>query len=378
MLGDMTVQVSAADLSATLTKLRPAFHGSASTTGSHLVRLVGAKGKLALQVAGYHARAGHRWLSASTLLPVKGDGTKLVAIVPFASLADLAALAEDPKSMISLSLEDDVLLVSVGQTRVSLRCTSPDGTIAMSPSFPAPETWNAPALGGAAKYVAPAASHDEARPILTGVFVHEVEPGSLTMAATDSYRLGMVNLKGEAPPGRDGKILIPWGVATLLPDEPTVLQVHGDVALSWDADDVHWSASLVTGEFPNYRGLVPKSFPNHVRLPRDPLMRLLKRVSVFQRIAKQNHSPVVLKVDPSGVGFSMNIQDFGTYEDYLACEVPGLGGDEFKVAFNTEYLMAGVRSTVTPVLDLKMVDAQKPAVLGSEVFTYLLMPVRIS
>ena len=58
----------------------------------------------------------------------------------------------------------------------------------------------AAALAETVERVARAASRDEVRPILTGILV-SVEDSTLTMVATDSYRLSVkrTELEGDAP-----------------------------------------------------------------------------------------------------------------------------------------------------------------------------------
>jgi DNA polymerase-3 subunit beta len=56
-------------------------------------------------------------------------------------------------------------------------------------------------------------------------------------------------------------------------------------------------------------------------------------------------------------------------------------GTELTVAFNPEYLLAGIEVTPGDEITLETVDALKPALIrsleGTE-FLYLLMPVRVS
>ena len=64
------------------------------------------------------------------------------------------------------------------------------------------------ALGEAVRQVVRAASHDDARPLLTGVLLSRVN-GSIRMVATDSYRMAMRDLPGiSALPGEED-LLVP-------------------------------------------------------------------------------------------------------------------------------------------------------------------------
>jgi DNA polymerase-3 subunit beta len=71
-------------------------------------------------------------------------------------------------------------------------------------------------------------------------------------------------------------------------------------------------------------------------------------------------------------------QDVGQAEEELDAKYEGA---ELTVAFNPEYLLAGIEVTPGDEITLETVDALKPALIrsleGTE-FLYLLMPVRVS
>ena len=67
---------------------------------------------------------------------------------------------------------------------------------------------DAPLLATALSQVVRAASSDESRQILTGV-LWEVESGSVTLAATDSYRLGVRTLSVAGGPAEVRRVVLP-------------------------------------------------------------------------------------------------------------------------------------------------------------------------
>src|ERR1700690_2179388 len=64
------------------------------------------------------------------------------------------------------------------------------------------------ALGEAVRQVVRAASHDDARPLLTGVLLSRVD-GSIRMVATDSYRMALRDLPGIAALPGEEDLLVP-------------------------------------------------------------------------------------------------------------------------------------------------------------------------
>src|ERR687896_1209862 len=67
---------------------------------------------------------------------------------------------------------------------------------------------DAPVLATALSQVVRAASSDESRQILTGV-LWEVESGTVTLAATDSYRLGVRSLSVAGGPAEVRRVVLP-------------------------------------------------------------------------------------------------------------------------------------------------------------------------
>ena len=73
----------------------------------------------------------------------------------------------------------------------------------------------------------PAASSDDARPILTGVLL-AAEEGGLRLVATDSYRLAVRDLPGAAVLAEGQQVLVP---SRALSELARVLAGAGDVEL---------------------------------------------------------------------------------------------------------------------------------------------------
>ena len=83
--------------------------------------------------------------------------------------------------------------------RSTRACRSPPATRSRSP---------AAELAAALRQVVPAASSDDARPILTGVLL-AAEAGGLRLVATDSYRLAVRDLPGTSVLAEGQSVLVP-------------------------------------------------------------------------------------------------------------------------------------------------------------------------
>lgn len=224
----------------------------------------------------------------------------------------------------------------------------------------------------AVSQVSVAASNDDARPVLTGVFF-ETEEGRLRLVATDSYRLAVRDV-----PAVEASLagLVP--VRALKELTRTVsagkLQVAvGDREAAFASDRGVLTARLIEGSFPNYRQLIPASYPNRLTIARQALLEAIDRAS----LVAEDHIPIRITLQKGGIELSVTRQDVGGETEHVESDYRG---EEMTIAFNSKYLNDGVTAVGEEMIVLDVLDPLKPGVLrGAEGgdFLYLLMPVRL-
>jgi len=227
------------------------------------------------------------------------------------------------------------------------------------------------------RQVVRAASTDENRPILTGVLL-TAENDGLRMVATDSYRLAVRDLADTQVLGAGQKVLVP---GRALVELQRLVGAGGDLVLrlgerdaTFEVGGTRLTTRLIEGEFPNYRQLIPPSHPNTLTVAREALLEAFKRVKILARDA----TPVRLQLGGDTLGITAVTQDIGTASEELDASYSGA---ELTVAFNPDYLVAGVEACIGDEVTLSTLDALKPAVVrgvGADDYLYLLMPVRVS
>jgi len=242
------------------------------------------------------------------------------------------------------------------------------------------------ALAIALNQVVRSASGDESRQILTGV-LWEVESGSLTLAATDSYRLAVGSVEVTGGPAEVKKVVVP---ARALQELGRVLQnAQGTVRAQIKENLVAFEVGsgdegsgigqqligsrFIEGEFPNYRQLIPEGYPNSLTVEREALLEVVKRVGLLA----QNNLPVKLQLG-SQLEVSAHTPDVGEGQEELDAEYRG---EPLVIAFNPQFLYDGASVIQGDKIVLEAGDGLKPAILHGEAqggFTYLLMPVRLS
>lgn len=234
--------------------------------------------------------------------------------------------------------------------------------------------------------VGPAVSKDEARPVLTGMFLELEASGEVRWTATDSYRLHHFETGGAM---LDARMIIP-GRALSAVRKAIGRKPAGNVAVFLDADmgavrmltpdGVSTTVRLIEGEFPNYRQLIPDPHAVNVdglevvgRLEPGTLAEVIRAAAPYC----SEVTPIRLELNGT-VLVSASSADLGEYR----AEVIGAeyNGPEVVIGFNPYYIGPTLEAYSGPVY---VRDGLKPATVGNVDFERsggrfgLVMPVRI-
>ncbi len=299
-----------------------------------------------------------------------------VAVLPSKIASDLVRSLGDPR--VEVVVEGDEANITAGRFESSLRLLPADEFPRLAMPADDAVTLVAKDFAAALHQVVPAASADDARPILTGVLL-AAEGDGLRLVATDSYRLAVRDLPGTTVLREGQSVLVPSRalreLERLLGSADEITLRLGEREAAFEVGGTRLTTRLIEGEFPNYRGLIPASHPNRLTVGREALVEAVRRVKLM---AREPNTPVRLAMSADGLELVAITQDVGQAHEQLDAEY---AGEDLTVAFNPEYLLSGVEVTPGDEITLDTVDAQKPAVIrsaGAQEFLYLLMPVRVS
>jgi DNA polymerase-3 subunit beta len=225
-----------------------------------------------------------------------------------------------------------------------------------------------------------AVSPDEARYNLSGVYVESQAPGSARMVATDGHRLAMI--EREVPGFRmEGGAIIPrkglMELRKLLEqggDAEAKLSIDGQLAyLKRGHTEV--SMRLVEGEFPDYKGVIPKQSKHKIAIPRDGLLNAIKRAAIF---SSERYHGVKFSLAPAMLTVSSTSPESGEASETIDVDFKG---EEFSIGFNAGYVQQALG--VIPSggdVELGLSDDVSPGVLhtpSDSQFTYVVMPMRL-
>src|ERR1700680_2192872 len=225
-----------------------------------------------------------------------------------------------------------------------------------------------------------AVSPDEARYNLSGVNIDSPAAGTARMVATDGHRLSMVDREVAGFSMQGGAIIPRKGMAELrkLLDQTGdgEVELALDGSLAWikrGATEV--SMRLVEGEFPDYRGVIPKQARYQVAVGRDLLLSAIKRAAIF---SNERYHGVKFGLSAGTLTVSSASPEMGEASETIDVE---FGGDEFSIGFNAAYLIQalGVMPQESDA-SLGLSDEVSPGVVTSQAdsqFTYVVMPMRL-
>jgi DNA polymerase III subunit beta len=313
---------------------------------------------------------------------VADDGT---ALVSGRLLADICRSL--PPRPVDLTADGGKVVLTCGSARFTL-LTLPVEEYPSLPAMPAASgTVDGAVLAEAVSQVAVAAGRDDMLPVLTGIRV-EIEGETVTLAATDRYRLAVRELSWR--PERSDVSAVALVPARTLADtartlgtgEVTLALAGGsqDSLVGLAAGGRRTTTRLLDGEFPKYRTLFPGESVTVARVETSALVESVKRVAL---VAERN-TPVRLSFSGDQV-----VLEAGSGEEAQASESLSATtqGEDVSIGFNPGYLLDGLGAIDAAFAHVSFTQATRPAVLqgvgsldaepdGS--YRYLLMPVRLS
>ncbi len=308
------------------------------------------------------------------------------ALISGRLLADISRSL--PDKPVDLAQDGNKIVLTCGSSRFTLM-TMPVDEYPARPDMPAEAgTLASDVFTEAVAQVTVAASRDETLPILTGVRM-EIEGDTVTLLATDRYRLAMRELPWRQS-GTDASAVALVRARTLSEVAKT-LGSGGDVTLALSGEGgqelIGFAAAgrrttslLVDGDYPKVRSLFPAEAATYAVVETAPLVESVRRVAL---VAERN-TPVRLSFSDGQVTL-----EAGQGDDAQASEAveSTLEGEEISIAFNPGFLLDGLQALTTRYVRLSFTQATKPAVLTGQAeatgdhddtYRYLLMPVRLA
>jgi len=281
-----------------------------------------------------------------------------------------------PSGVIDLELEDNKLHISTDQYKSTINGVSAEEFPVM-PSIQDGTSWSisAETMKKALQQVVLAASSDEARPVLTGVFLHTFE-GNLYAVATDSYRLAEKQLmKSKA----EVSLLVPASamqdLLRILNDETGDVSVtHDDQQVLFRTSEVELVTRLIEGAYPDYRKLIPAKFATTTKLKKDDFANITKVSALF---ARESAGSITISASEKDKHVSIQsiASQLGENTASAAAEVSGDG----ELTLNSRYLLDALHVFGGDQVTFGFNGKLEPALLtdpSDPSYEHIIMPLR--
>ncbi len=281
-----------------------------------------------------------------------------------------------PSETIDISLKDTKLHISTEKYQSTINGITADEYPTM-PTITNGIQWKIPAnqLKKSLQQVIVAASNDEARPVLTGVYLHTTE-GLLFGASTDSYRLGE---KKITKLNQEVKLLIPASsvqdLLRILPDtEEDVLVMHDDQQVFFKVDDTELVTRLIEGTYPDYKKLIPNNFSTTATLKKADLINITKVSSLF---ARESAGSVTIELSEE-VGL-VRIKSIASQLGENTAEAEAKVNGEGSITLNSRYILDALNVIDSSEVEISFNGKLEPCVLAgknSSDYIHIVMPLK--
>jgi len=281
-----------------------------------------------------------------------------------------------PSGVIELRLDENKLHITAEKYKSIINGISAEDFPVM-PAIEDGNSWpiNAQKLKQALQQVVIAASNDEARPVLTGVFWHSIEH-QLYIVATDSYRLAEKRL---GPIDQDIKLLLP---ASSLQDLlRSIGDFSGDITVTYDdqqvlfqVGDIELVTRLIEGNYPDYRRLIPDEFATTATVEKADMTNITKVSSLF---ARESAGSVTINVDNGEQQVSIRsiASQLGENTANASATITGDG----VITLNSRYIMDALHAINGDSVTLSFNGKLEPTTLHSashDDYVHVIMPLK--
>lgn len=210
---------------------------------------------------------------------------------------------------------------------------------------------------------------------LGGLMV-DLQKDGATMVGTDTHRISVYEMDGEAGEG-SGQFILPLRAAAAINDmaaldgEQINLQTNGN-SMRVDTRGGFAIVHLIEGVFPRYTEVLPKDFATVATMNKDALIGAVKAVS---RVADDNTNRIELAINGSEdhIVTAATGSERGEGAIQVAAEITGAG---MKTGHNHKYLGDALKAVYEETVKLEANGENDPLGIREGTWTHIIMPIR--
>lgn len=224
------------------------------------------------------------------------------------------------------------------------------------------------------------------KPEISGIYFF-VDKEQITLAATDSFRLGekkisfeksslkelhsliflqktakeIINIFGE----RQGNLNIYFSENQIMFESLMEETTHPHIQII---------SKLIEGEYPNYQEIIPKKYTTHLTIGKNELLNQIKTASLFS--GKINEVKIKTNSRKQEIEIFSQAPDLGQYNSSVSGKIKG---EDIQIAFNHRFLLDGLANIKSSEVMLELNGESGPGVLkpvGDQNYIYVVMPIK--
>ncbi len=232
-----------------------------------------------------------------------------------------------------------------------------------------------------------AASTDDLRPAMTGMYV-QLGSDHATFVATDGHRLIRYR-RDDLKSGTEESMIIPRKALNLLkstlPNDDTPVKAEfskSNAFFGFSAGaggSIRMICRLIDERFPDYENAIPTNNPNVMTINRLELLGSLRRISIYSN--KTTHQ-IRLKLTKDELVISAEDLDYSNEaNERLSCDY---SGDDMEIGFNAKFLIEMLSNLSSRMVALELSQPNRAGLLmpgeqeKNENILMLVMPVMLN
>ncbi len=228
-----------------------------------------------------------------------------------------------------------------------------------------------------------AASNDDLRPVMSGVYC-EMNSDNVTFVATDAHKLVRYR-RDDIKADEEAAFILPKKPLTQLKnilahDEESVNVEYSSSNARFSFKNIIMTCRLIEGKYPNYMAVIPELNPNKMTIDRVQFLNSIRRISLF---SNQSTYQVKFKIAGSELILSAEDIDYSNEaQERLTCHYEG---DDLEIGFNSKFVLEMLNNIETNQVRFEMSEPNKAGLIlpvdnevKGEDILMLVMPVMLN
>ena len=302
--------------------------------------------------------------------------------VPAKLFADFVTLL--PNDHVECSVENGTLSINCKNVKTQIRgIAASEFPIIPEVTTITTVTVSAASLHNALQQVVFAASPSETRPEISGVLFSWNGAGTLTLAATDSYRLSERQITAQGV-GVANDVIVPAKTAhevlrilgLLEEGEDSVEIAISENQVGFSAGGTTITSRVVEGRYPDYKQIIPQKTDAGILIDRLAFARACRSAGLFSRNGLYD---VQLRVNKANGTLTAVGRDAQTGEQTVdvPCVVSSV---DATVTLNYRYLLDGLNAMSQDQISLQIIDGNSAVIMRPDDpnvgYLYIVMPIK--